>query len=183
LSWKSNPPAMWPFSKKRHFPGVEQNSDGTINFALTDEEAHEGDCALKVFKGYAVHPDAADKIRNGTIAVALSRYANELVAFKCDPDSEAELKSNWPVIKETLEKAIAAVWKSYSLYSLPIFLYHRASFFQMLGEKEQAMELFTSFLKKQSEFKVEQIERMLLDYEGTNIEGALLHAKKAVGNV
>jgi len=171
---------MWPFSKKHRFPGVEQNADGTINFSLTDDEAREADRASQMFKGYVVHPDAAEKIRNGTIAVALSRYANELVTFKCDPDSETELRANWPVIKQTLKRAIAAVWKSYSLYPLPIFLYHRASFFQMLGEKAEARRLFDSFIKKQAEFKVEQVDKVLLDYEGTKIEVALSHAKREV---
>lgn len=171
---------MWPFSKKRCFPGVEQNSDGTINFSLTDEEALEADRALEMFNGFVVHPDAAEKIRNGTIAVALSRYANELVTFKCDPDSEAELKSNWPVIKQTLEKAIAAVWKSYSLYPLPVFLYHRACFSQLLGEKAEALQLFGSFVKKQAEFKAEQVDKVLLDYEGTSIDNALSQAKREV---
>jgi len=174
---------MWPFSKKHRFPGVEENSDGTINFSLTDDEAREADRALEMFKGYVVHPDAAEKIRNGTIAVALSRYANELVTFNYDPDSEAELKSNWSVIKQTLEKAVAAVWKSYSLYPLPIFLYHRATFFQLLGEKDQARQLFASFLRKQTEFKVEQIDKVLLGYEKTNVENALSHAKREVDTI
>jgi hypothetical protein len=55
---------MWPFSKKHHFPGVEQNSDGTINFSLTDDEAREADRALKMFEGLLVHRDAAEIITN-----------------------------------------------------------------------------------------------------------------------
>jgi hypothetical protein len=167
---------MWPFSKKHRFPGIEENPDGTINFSLTDDEARKADRALEMFKGYVVHPDAAEKVRNGTIAVALSHYASELVTFKCNP----ALESNSSVIKQTLGKAIAAVWKSYNLYPLPIFLYHRATFFQLLGEKNQARQLFASFLKKQTSFKAEQIDKMLLDYEKTNLESALLRAKQEV---
>lgn len=171
---------MWPFSKKHRFPGVEENPDGTINFSLTDDEAREADRALEMFKGYVVHPEGAEKIRNGTIAVALSHYASELVIFNCDPDSEAELKSNSPVIKQTLGKAIAAVWKSFSLYPLPIFLYRRAGFFQLLGEKDQAHQLFASFVKKQTKFEADQIDKMLLRHEGTKIEGALEHAMREI---
>jgi hypothetical protein len=167
---------MWPFSIKHRFPGVEENSDGTINFSLTDDEAREADRALEMFKGSVVHPDAAEKIRNGTIAVALSHYASELVKFKCDLDSEAELKSKSQVIKQTLEKAIAAVWKSYCLYPLPIFLYHRASYFLLLGEKNQAHQLFATFVKKQTEYEVDYIDKTLLKYEGTKIGNALEHA-------
>jgi hypothetical protein len=163
---------MWPFSKKHRFPGIEENPDGTINFSLTDDEARKADRALEMFKGYVVHPDAAEKIRNGSIAVALSHYASELVTFKCNPALEA----NSSVIKQTLEKAIAAVWKSYSLCPLPIFLYHRARFFQLLDEKNQAHQLFASFVKKQTEFEMDHIDKMLLKHEGTKIEDALEHA-------
>jgi hypothetical protein len=34
---------MWPFAKKQRFPGVKQNSDGTIEFSATDEEARAAD--------------------------------------------------------------------------------------------------------------------------------------------
>jgi hypothetical protein len=74
---------MWPFSKKHRFPGVKENVDGTIDFSLTDEEAREADFALQSFKGVLVHPDAADKVHNGTIAVALSHYANKLISTHC----------------------------------------------------------------------------------------------------
>jgi hypothetical protein len=170
---------MWPFSKKHHFPGVQQNSDGTINFSLTDEETREADRALLMFKGYVVHPDAAEKMRNGTIAVALSHYAKDIVTMQF---AEAE-GANRPVIQQTLEKAVAAVWKAYSLCSLPAFIYHRANLLQMLGEKVQARQLFASFVKKQAEFKADQIDMRLLDYEGTNIEKALLHANREVAQI
>ena len=67
-----------------------------------------------------------------------------------------------------------------ALDPLPIFLYHRASFLSLLGEKDQSRQIFASFVKEQGEFKVEQIDKVLLDYEGTNIEGALSHAKREI---
>jgi hypothetical protein len=63
---------MRPFKTSRRFPGVKQNTDGTIEFELSGEEAREADRALEMFKGLLVHPDSAEPIRNGTIAVALS---------------------------------------------------------------------------------------------------------------
>ena len=71
---------MWPLSKKKRFPGVRENKDGTIDFSLSDEEANLADLALQAFKGVGFHPEIADKFRNGIIAVALSHYAIELVA-------------------------------------------------------------------------------------------------------
>jgi hypothetical protein len=156
---------MWPFAKKQRFPGVKQNSDGTIDFSLSDEEAREAEIALHAFQDVLVHPEVADKVRNGTIAVALSRYAKGLVSMHCIGVTESEYRANWPTIRKALEKAVAAVWKSYSLCPLPIFLYHPASFLQILGMKSEARQLFALFLRKQSEFKMDQVDKSLLDYE------------------
>jgi len=96
---------MWPFSKKSRFPGVKENADGTIEFSLTDEEAREADLALKAFKGLLVHPEAAEKLRNGTTAVALSRYATELVRTHCFDLAELtapEYREKWPSIRRVL---------------------------------------------------------------------------------
>jgi TPR repeat protein len=68
---------MWPFTKSARFPGVKENTDGTIEFELTAGEAREADRALEMFKGLVVHAEAAERIRNGTIAVALARYAKD----------------------------------------------------------------------------------------------------------
>lgn len=169
---------MWPFSKQHRFPGVKQNADGTIDFSLTDEEAREADLALHAFKGVLAHPEAAERLRNGTIAVALCRYAKDLVAMHCVGVTESEYKSNWPAIQGAIERAVAAAWKASSLCSLPIFLYHRASFLQMLGMRDEAQQLFGSFLKRHSEFNLDQVDLLLRDYEGTDIEHALSHAKR-----
>ena len=171
---------MCPCAKKQLFPGVMQNSDGTIDFSLSDEEARAADLALHAFKDVLVHPEVADKVRNGTIAVALSRYAKGLVSMHCIGFAESDYRANWPTIQKALEKAVAAVWKSYSLCSLPIFLYHRASFLLMLGMNNEARQFFALFLTKQSEFKMDQVDRSLLDYDATDIEHALSHAKREV---
>lgn len=168
---------MWPFSKKYRFPGVKENKDGTFDFSLTDEETRKADLALQAFKGMLVHPDSADKVRNGTIAVALSHYANELISTHCLDISESKHRVKWPTIQRTIEKAVAAVWKSYSLYPLPAFLYQRAVFLQLLGMKDQSRQIFTLFILKQSEFQTDDVDKALMSYEGTDIERALTHAR------
>jgi hypothetical protein len=65
-----------------------------------------------MFKGLVVHPEAAERIRNGTIAVALARYAKDMVDVHCDIETESERTRRWREIEGTLEKAVAAVWKS-----------------------------------------------------------------------
>jgi hypothetical protein len=170
--------AMCPFPRKDRFPGVKLNAEGTIDFTLTNEEANAADLALQGFKDVLVHPEVAEKVRNGTIAVALCHYAKNLIAVHCAGLTETEYKNDWDIIEETLEKAVAAVWKSYSLCPIPIFLYHRACFLQMLGLKNESRELYSSFLRQYAEYKTDQVDKSLLEYEGTDIDHALSHAKE-----
>jgi hypothetical protein len=169
---------MWPFTKKQRFPGVKENSDGTIDFHLTDEEAREADSALYAFKGVLVHPDAAEQVRNGTIAVALCRYANDLVTKSYVEAEGTEDRAKWSAVRDAAEKAVASVWKSYSMFPLPIFLYHRACFLQMAKQKDEARRLFAAFLKEQAEFKVDDVTKALIKYEGYDVEKAVLHARR-----
>jgi len=169
---------MWPFSKRERFPGVKQNADGTIDFILTDEESREVDLALKAFEGVLVHPEVAERIRDGTIAVALSNYAKDLVARHCNGVTELEYNTNWPAMRGAIEKAVAAEWKASSLCPLPVFLYHRATFLQMLGMKDEDHQLFAAFLKKHSESDLDKIDKSLSNYEATDIGQALSHAKR-----
>lgn len=167
---------MW--QQRQRFPGVKENSDGTIDFSLTDEEAREADLALQAFKGVLVHPDAADQVRNGTIAVALCRYAKDLVTQHYAEAVDIQDPSKWSAVQAAVEKAVAAVWKSYSLFPLPIFLYHRASFLQMLKMEDDARRLYAAFLKQQAELKVDDLTKALMNYEGTNVEKALSKARQ-----
>jgi|SRR5271157_149843 len=171
---------MWPLSRQHSYPGVQEHPNGEITFSLTEEEARESDQALKAFEGLLVHPEAAERIRDGTIAVALSRYAKNLVTTHCVGITESEYRANRRAFEAAIEKAVAAEWKASSLCPLPIFLYHRASFLQMLGMKTQAKELFASFLRRHSEFKMDQVDRALSNYEGTDIDRALLHASQEI---
>ena len=170
---------MWPFSKKQRFPGVKVNTNGTIDFSLTAEERLEVDLAFQAFKGLYAHPDYSEKITNGIRAVALSRYAKNLVDVHIGV-TKKEFKSNWSAIQRDLEKAVAAVWKSYSLYPLPIFLYHRAVLLPSLGLRDESLKLFALFLKEHAEFKMDQMDKLLIEYEGTDLNLALSNAKREV---
>jgi len=171
---------MWPLSRQRSYPGVQEHANGKITFSLTEEEARESDQALKAFAGLLVHPEAAERIRDGTIAVALSHYAKNLVNTHCVGITESEYRANRVVIEAVIEKAVASEWKASSLCPLPVFIYHRACFLQMLGMKGQAKELFASFLRRHSEFKMDQVDMALSSYEGTDIDRALSHASQEI---
>jgi hypothetical protein len=168
------------FSRGSRFPGVKENPDGTIDFTLTDEEAREADRALLMFKDVLVHPDAADQIRNGTIAVALCRYALDLVADSYADAKDTDDNAKWAQVNDASIKAVAASWKAYSLSPLPIFLYHRASFYQMLNMSDKARPLFSAFLKKQADFHTDQITGVLIDLLGSDIQKAIERANGEV---
>jgi hypothetical protein len=163
---------MSPFSRELKFPGVDLRPDGTIDFTLTAEEAREADSALSEFAGQVVHPDYADRIRNGTIAVALSHYARGLVQSHLSEIAAANGKLPG-TLQTVLAKAIAAVWKSSSLCPLPIFTFHRASFLRMLGREDEAKRLFASFIAQQTAFRPDQVDEHLMTYEGFDIKQAL----------
>jgi len=167
---------MWPFSNELKFPGVALQPDGTIDFTLTPEEARAADAALAEFKGYVVHPDHADQVRNGTIAVALSHYARDLIYAH-----EAEMSTSTRARQKVLSKAIAAVWKASSLSPLPIYVFHRASFFRMLGRQDEAKRLYSTFVKQQAGFRPDQVDQHLMTHEGFDVQKALSVATQQIG--
>jgi hypothetical protein len=120
------------FSINPKFLGVKENSNGTIEFALTEEEQEQIDRTLDLFKDWRFHPEAAERVQHGIMAVALSKYAGTLVS-RVNVLEEAEYKAKWLEIKSDLEKSVAATLKAYSLCRLPIFIYQRACFMEMLG--------------------------------------------------
>ena len=177
---KINQQHMWPFPKTRSYPGVQKRANGEITFSLTEEEARETDLALSAFKGLLVHPEAAERVRNGTIAAALSRYAKDLITTHCLDVTESEYETNRRAIEDVIEKAVAAEWKAFSLYPLPVFLYHRACFLRMLGISDESKLLFASFLRRHSEFEMDDVDKAISTYEGSDISQALSHASEEI---
>jgi hypothetical protein len=165
---------MWPFSNKLRLPGVKQYADGTVEFTLTAEEHHRLAKTVDLFKGTSVDVDTAERI-DGTNAVALSHYAKELLA-PYDRMSLPEYGAKWPEVKKTLVKAVAAVWKAYNFYPLPVFIFHRARYMAMLGYDAESRLLFAEFLAAYSGFSSDRISDILLKREGTNIHEAVAHA-------
>jgi hypothetical protein len=168
---------MGLFSSRPKFPGVKENSNGTIEFSLSDEEQRAIDRTIDLFKDVRVHPEAAERVQYGIMAVALSKYAEEMVS-RLSFIEQVEYKSKWPAAKADLENSVAAVWKAYSLCQLPIFVYHRACYMEMLGYRKEARKLFASFLSAQSAFKSDTISGVLVQYVGTDIEAAISFARR-----
>jgi hypothetical protein len=95
---------MWPFSaNNQEFPGIFLQGDKVARFTLSDDEADAAKRAMSVFKDVVVRSEHAEKIKNGIIAVALSHYAQNLVAWRCRPTAEGEC--DWSIIEPQLRKA------------------------------------------------------------------------------
>jgi hypothetical protein len=170
---------MWPFSaNNQEFPGIFLQGDKVAKFTLSDDEADAAKRAMSVFKDVAVRSEHAEKIKNGIIAVALSHYAQNLVAWRCSPTVGDEC--DWSIIEPELRKAVAAVWKASLISPLPIYLYHRARYLKLLGMTKESLRLFALFFAKQCEFEPDTIEEMQMKYEGTDIEYALAVAEGSV---
>lgn len=146
---------MWPFRKKHDLPGIKRDEKGNLVFELTEEEHKEIEKAFKMFEGYMIHTNFVDDIQKATTAFALSSYAKKQVMMS-EMESQRENRDKF------LEKAIAAITKAYSIYQLPIYIYDLACFVEMAGRIDAARNLFRDFLKKQLNFKLGNIDELLM---------------------
>ena len=62
----------------------------------------------------------------------------------------------------SVEKAIAALGKAYSIYQLPIYLYDLACCFEMNAMPSQAEDLFAKFLQRMHGYKPDQLDTIML---------------------
>jgi hypothetical protein len=118
----------------------------------------------------AVQAQFADRVSNGVTAVALSHHANDITV---------SIDAGGPSASSAIEKALAATTKAYSLYQLPIFLFHLGRFLQLLGLKTEARTQFGLFVRRQGEFSGDNLDAILVDYEGTDVADALTQARRA----
>jgi hypothetical protein len=160
------------FSRKVGFPGIALQADGSIDFTLTPEESRVTDAALAEFKDYLVLKKYSDRIRNGTIAVALSRYAKDLIFAHQSELANADGRLSRD-LETVVAKAVAAVWKASSLSPLPIFTFHHAFYLGMLGRAEEAKRLYATFIKQQAAFRPDQVDQYLTNSEGFDVQSAI----------
>jgi hypothetical protein len=84
------------------------------------------------------------------MACALCRYAIDLVAPLVAIETDAEYMSRQEEIQSRLNRALAATYKASSLYNLPAFTHHLASFNDMAGRTAEAQRLNALYAKKQT---------------------------------
>jgi tetratricopeptide (TPR) repeat protein len=160
---------MWPYKRGRKLPGISKDNRGEYTFDFTVEEREAINKAFNIFdEKYIIHEKFADQIQNVTIAFALSNYAIDQVYY-------SKTKTNKKIRFETLEKAIAAITKAYSIYPLPIYLYDLACFMEMAEKRDIAKRNFRTFLEKYSEFKPDKFSEVLMSQR--DIEKAVSDAQ------
>ncbi|SRR5712691_3448350 len=145
---------MWPFSRKKTL-GIKQTEDGGFSFDITQEEKQEIDKMFDLLKGYRFHPSIADKLKHGITAKGLAYYA-------ADQISTAGFASQKNSREECVKKAIASISKAYSIYQLPIYIYDLACYLEMASRSDEAKNMFKMFLKRQADFRPEQLDKIIL---------------------
>ncbi|MGA2363778.1 MAG: hypothetical protein ABSG73_15160 [Candidatus Aminicenantales bacterium] len=171
---------MWPFKKSADspelnkdepelsvlptdasmLPGFKKDSEGRISVEFTEEEKYEIDKCLKQLSkpgGVYIHPE----VYNGMVAHALSDYSQKQFSWVTTMLSAGE-----EVDKEgAANLAINAIMKAYAIYPLPIFLFHLAEYFELIGKRRAAKEVFRFFLSKETEYVPTPLSEMLLRAE------------------
>jgi len=152
---------MWPFSKK---PKVKRTEPGRVALDITEEEQQEINKLFDSLKDYRVHPEFADKMTHGVTARGLAKYAADQIMM-------AELASQTNSREERIKKALVAISKAYSIYSLPIYLYDLACCLEIeVDGHDEAKNMFKLFLKRQHEYKADQLDEVLMG--GRDIDDA-----------
>jgi hypothetical protein len=161
-----NKPIMWPFRRQQpqDLPGMTVNTDGSIDFTITDEEQQAVDSFFQMLEGYKLHPEIADVMPKAGMACALCRYAIDLVAPLIAIETDAEYMSKQAEIQSRLNRALAATYKASSLYNLPAFTHHLASFNDMAGRTAEAQRLNALYAKKQATWTPSQLDQLLLNW-------------------
>src|SRR5258708_20201080 len=104
---------MWPFSKKIDLYGFRTDENGRPIFDFTVKERRVIDGYLSMFQGMAILEGYQDRVRNLTIARALSEYATDQAYL-------AAQESNKRGHKLLVNKPVSPAFKAFHISSPPI---------------------------------------------------------------
>lgn len=156
-------PNMTLFSKSRcelrDLPGIHTNADGGIDFDWTFDERHAVESFYKTFEGYLFHPEVAPLMDKLAPPYALCRYAIGLV-IGLTHNSER----NPNVLADTLNKAMAALYKALSIHSTPVFIHHLIHFNVMAGRNPEATRLRQLKQEQDATWKPAQLDELFLSW-------------------
>lgn len=154
-------------------PGVKRDSAGRLMFELTAEEQRDIEYLFKVAKddGIAIRTEYAEQIEKSMMAFALVGYAKDQVRLAEIHDTTER--------KELLHKALAAVAKAVTFHEMPIYRFDLACLFELLGERDIAMECFREFLSASDRFVSTVVDRSTVKQR--NVPLAIAIAKRKLG--
>jgi hypothetical protein len=170
---------MWPFTKKTNLPpGFRRDNQGNVMFELTEEERKEVQKffdTCKSFSGgeFGIKKEVADEVYGGFTSIGLFHYAKGQIML-------SELESNKSKRKEFIDRAVDSITKAFSFCPLPIFMYDLACFIEMGGKNELAKGAFEKFLELQKNFRPSQIQEIILNTLGRDIDNVIKHAEEKV---
>ncbi len=163
-----------PFNKKHDLPWIKRDSAENVNLEFTVDEQHEIQKSFNYFlsDGQLYTPkECVDEVQKAIAARGLSNYAE-------DQASNASFVSDNKKQEEHMNKAIAAIWKAYSLFPLPIYIYDAACFIGMSCKYDAAVAAMKDFLKLQETFKPNQVHELFLSQR--DINSAINDAKEKI---
>src|SRR5258708_38668246 len=100
---------MWPFSKKIDLYGFRTDENGRPVFDFTAGERRVIDGYLSMFQGMAILEGYQDRVRNLTMARALSEYATDQAYLAAQESSKRGHK-------RLVNKAASAAFKACNIY-------------------------------------------------------------------
>lgn len=170
---------MWPFTKRRKLPGIEQDANGQLRCTLTDEEEAEVNNFFRMLN------DSSDQSGQGTWYIhpaahkAMTAWA--LIGYAQRQVTLAEMADKGVVDGDLcFRKALAAATKAYSLHPLPIYMFDMGCLFEMLGDKVSADNAFRSFLESHRKFKPTAVDEITL--KNRDVEAAVREARDRIGD-
>jgi len=159
-------------------PGISKDGQENLTIELTEEEKQE---VRKVFHDVEdvyyeqVGKDGdlavANEAFQGLTSLGLFNYAKGQVGL-------SEISSDHNKKEKFIDKAFAAISKSYILCPLPIYKYDLACFVEMTGKNTTG--LFEEFLKSQKTFKPTPLQDWLLMAQFRDIDEAIKDAESKI---
>jgi tetratricopeptide (TPR) repeat protein len=159
------------------FKGKSQkDAKVSISVEFTDEEIEAINKNLDTYQSFAAKDGKqlvlAPKALEALKAQGIFEYAMQLIVATND----SNLSSNETVI--ILDKAVKAQLKACGLHDLPLYLFHVACTYELIGNIEKAEIWFKNFLRLQGEFKPDKVDEINLNFL-INMQG--FDAAEAVG--
>ena len=152
--------AIWSKTRSEliDLPGIQPESDGSIDFSISDDEAQEVSSFFRLLEDYSFHPEIAESIPRLVTAFALCRYSIQLACSLPDPETPEEYQLKSQEITATLMLILAALYKALSIYPTPLFTYHLIHANKLAGRSSEVERLREVKSQQDAKWKPTQLD-------------------------